>query len=153
MGLIIFSTSDGITWANISANTDTGHNRDYSVDIGDLDRDGQEDDIATNGWECCGGDQDYKAWKVDSNTTSIWNSENAQTSYPANMLVIDLDKDEIVKLASELKVPLEFTYSCYSGGGFKGKIPKHCGTCANCMDRKMGFYWAGVKDTSIYEKD
>ena len=67
--------------------------------------------------------------------------------------LIDLDKDEIVKLASELKVPLEFTYSCYSGGGFKGKILKHCGTCANCMDRKMGFYWAGVKDISIYEKD
>jgi len=72
--------------------------------------------------------------------------------YEIKAPLIDLDKDEIVKLAEELKVPLEFTYSCYSGGGFEEKIPKHCGTCANCMDRKKGFYWSGIKDVSIYEK-
>ncbi len=65
--------------------------------------------------------------------------------------LIELDKDEIVKLAKELEVPLEFTYSCYDGGDFKDK-PVHCGICANCMDRKKGFYWAGVKDCSIYNK-
>ena len=59
---------------------------------------------------------------------------------------IDKDKDEIIKLGKELKVPFELTYSCYIGG----KDLQHCGKCSNCMYRKQAFYWAGIKDPTIY---
>ncbi|HLC57753.1 MAG TPA: 7-cyano-7-deazaguanine synthase, partial [Candidatus Nanoarchaeia archaeon] len=64
------------------------------------------------------------------------------------------------KLGCELKVPFELTYSCYAGGGRRGLIrgkgrtliPVHCGVCENCVQRKKGFYWAGVEDVSTYKK-
>ena len=66
--------------------------------------------------------------------------------------LIDFDKDEIVSLAQKLKVPLEFTYSCYTGSDFKNGLPVHCGYCSNCRQRQAAFYWANVKDPSIYNK-
>ena len=65
--------------------------------------------------------------------------------------VIKLDKDEIVKMASELAVPLELTFSCYIGSGFKKNLPVHCGVCANCRQRQAGFYWSGIDDPSLYK--
>ena len=72
--------------------------------------------------------------------------------------LIDKDKDEIVKMGKELNVPFELTYSCYAGSGRRGLIrgplgtliPVHCGKCENCVQRKKGFYWAGVADVSVY---
>lgn len=49
-------------------------------------------------------------------------------------------KAEIVRLARELGVPLENTWSCYSGG------EKICGACDSCLLREKGFLEAGVKD-------
>ncbi len=51
------------------------------------------------------------------------------TNYDIKVLapLIDLDKNEIVKKALELKVPLENINSCYSSN--KGK---HCGLCESC---------------------
>jgi|SRR3989344_209637 len=70
--------------------------------------------------------------------------------------LINYDKDEIVKLGSKLKVPFEYTFSCYISSGFKKvngkKIPVHCGYCESCMQRKKAFYWANIKDPSIYLK-
>ena len=59
---------------------------------------------------------------------------------------IDLDKDEIVKLGSEVNAPMELSYSCYKG------FDKHCGVCESCMRRKRGFKKAGIEDLTIYEK-
>jgi len=49
-------------------------------------------------------------------------------------------KAEIVKLADELNVPLELTWSCYSGG------EKICGACDSCLLREKGFREAGICD-------
>lgn len=65
---------------------------------------------------------------------------------------INKDKDELVKIGLELKVPFQYTYSCYINNGFKGNIPIHCGKCLNCVLRKKAFYWANEKDPSIYKK-
>jgi len=65
---------------------------------------------------------------------------------------IEDDKDTIINKVKDFNVPWELTYSCYGGGGFKNNIPVHCGICPNCMQRKKAFYWAGVKDPSIYLK-
>ena len=54
-----------------------------------------------------------------------------------------LSKAEIVKLAASLKVPFEWTWSCYAGG------EKPCGHCDSCKLRAKGFAEAGVHDTSL----
>ena len=54
-----------------------------------------------------------------------------------------LSKAEIVKLASELGVPFELTWSCYAGG------EKPCGKCDSCKLRAKGFEEAGVHDTAL----
>lgn len=70
--------------------------------------------------------------------------------------LISYDKDKVVALGEKLRVPWEYTYSCYSGYGFrtvKGrKLPVHCGWCSNCKRRKLAFRDAGVKDPSVYAK-
>ncbi|MDO8734793.1 MAG: 7-cyano-7-deazaguanine synthase QueC [Elusimicrobiota bacterium] len=52
-------------------------------------------------------------------------------------------KKEIVELAVRLGVPLELTWSCYSGG------KKPCGKCDSCILRAKGFALAGRKDPII----
>ncbi len=70
--------------------------------------------------------------------------------------LITYDKDKVVELGEKLGVPWEYTYSCYSGYGFRKvdgrKLPVHCGTCSNCKRRKLAFKDAGIRDPSIYAK-
>ena len=54
--------------------------------------------------------------------------------------VITMTKAEIVRLAMELKAPLEYTWSCYQGG----EVP--CGRCDSCILRAKGFREAGYQD-------
>ncbi len=54
--------------------------------------------------------------------------------------LINLSKEEIVKLAVKLNVPLENTWSCYKGG------EKPCGICDSCRLRNIGFKKAGIVD-------
>lgn len=57
---------------------------------------------------------------------------------------VGMDKAAIVKLGSNLKVPLHLTWSCYVGGA------KHCGKCGTCVERKEAFLKAGVPDPTDY---
>ena len=52
-------------------------------------------------------------------------------------------KAQIVKLAMELKAPIEYTWSCYEGGD----VP--CGQCDSCLLRAKGFAEAGYDDPLI----
>ena len=54
--------------------------------------------------------------------------------------IIRLSKAEIVKMALELKAPLEHTWSCYEAGDAP------CGRCDSCILRAKGFQEAGVPD-------
>ncbi|MAE49239.1 hypothetical protein CMI48_00255 [Candidatus Pacearchaeota archaeon] len=58
--------------------------------------------------------------------------------------LIKMDKEDIIQLATNLKVPLENTFSCYTSD------TKHCGTCLNCQLRKAGFKWANQNDPTAY---
>lgn len=60
---------------------------------------------------------------------------------------LDMSKADIAKLGSELKVPLEKTWSCYNGRA------KHCGRCGTCIERREAFYLAGMEDFTKYERD
>ncbi len=55
-------------------------------------------------------------------------------------------KADIVKVAHELNVPLEMTWSCYNGG------EKACGRCDSCKLRLKGFMEAGLEDPLEYEQ-
>jgi len=58
--------------------------------------------------------------------------------------VIDLNKDEIVKLGIRINAPLDLSYSCYMGE------KEHCGICESCMRRKRAFKEANVEDKTKY---
>ena len=53
---------------------------------------------------------------------------------------VNKTKADIVKLGLELKVPYEYTWSCYEGGD------RPCGVCATCIDRAKAFAENGVGD-------
>ncbi len=61
--------------------------------------------------------------------------------------IITKSKEEIVREAVRLKVPLGLTWSCYEGG------ERACGRCDSCVLRREGFGKAGVKDPLEYEVD
>ena len=58
--------------------------------------------------------------------------------------VIDVNKDEIVKLGFDVEAPLNLSYSCYMGK------EEHCGTCESCMRRKRAFKEAKFEDETKY---
>lgn len=64
---------------------------------------------------------------------------------------IDKDKEDIIEFAKKIKVPLQYTYSCYIGTGkSRDGIPIHCGKCAGCLGRKKGFKFSSVEDPTLY---
>jgi 7-cyano-7-deazaguanine synthase len=65
---------------------------------------------------------------------------NFQISTP----LIDLKKEEVIKLGDSLKVPFNMTWSCLHGGAL------HCGVCSQCVARKTAFSTAGVADPTNY---
>jgi len=54
--------------------------------------------------------------------------------------LIHRTKSEVLKLALELKVPLQLTWSCYGDE----KVP--CGKCRGCIRRRRAFLEVGVQD-------
>jgi 7-cyano-7-deazaguanine synthase len=70
--------------------------------------------------------------------------------------LITYDKDKVVELGQRLGVPWEYTYSCYSGYGFKEvggrKLPVHCGWCSNDKRRALAFKLAAIYDPSLYSR-
>lgn len=54
--------------------------------------------------------------------------------------LINKDKKEIIRLGLKLKVPFEYTWSCYQGK----KVP--CGECDSCRFRMRAFEELGMRD-------
>jgi 7-cyano-7-deazaguanine synthase len=69
----------------------------------------------------------------------------ASPRFRTNGLVIlrplkDLSKPKVVKLAAEVGVPFELTWSCNRGGEL------HCWKCEGCAQRRQAFEEAGITD-------
>jgi 7-cyano-7-deazaguanine synthase len=59
----------------------------------------------------------------------------------------ELDKAGVIKLALELGVPFELTWSCYTEGEGPNGLP--CGKCKGCIERADGFKKLGKIDPLI----
>lgn len=60
--------------------------------------------------------------------------------------IIDLNKNEIIKLGLELKAPIQLTWSCYSNEN------EACGVCDSCALRLRGFQSLNVVDPIPYKE-
>lgn len=60
---------------------------------------------------------------------------------------INKDKEDIVLIGEKLGVDHRRTISCYAP--IEGS---HCGHCLACRLRQEGFYWANIKDNTLYLK-
>lgn len=65
--------------------------------------------------------------------------------------LVDLSKAGIVKLARELRAPLELTWSCYDPVERGGRTLA-CGRCDSCRLRLKGFAEAGDADPIAYDR-
>ena len=59
------------------------------------------------------------------------------------------EKEDVIKRGVELGVPFEFTLSCMNPVVTSG-LPRHCGLCSKCRERRDAFAAAGVSDPSTY---
>lgn len=68
--------------------------------------------------------------------------------------LLRLSKADIVRLARELGVPIEWTLSCYDPlpPRTAGGTAVHCGRCDACHLRRRGFLDAGVADPTTYAR-
>ena len=69
-----------------------------------------------------------------------------ETNIEIKTPLIHLKKEDIVKKALEVGVPLELTWSCYKNED------EACGVCDSCRLRLKGFEKAGIKDPIKYKK-
>ncbi len=58
---------------------------------------------------------------------------------------IHMSKQDILREALALKMPVEHTYSCYCGQDI------HCGDCSTCRERKAAFIQCGITDPTPYQ--
>ncbi len=70
----------------------------------------------------------------------IGSLDNVQIEAP----LIQMNKEEIVKLGENIGSPMNMSYSCYMGN------EGHCGVCESCMRRKRAFKFAGIVDETEY---
>jgi 7-cyano-7-deazaguanine synthase len=61
------------------------------------------------------------------------------------------EKEQVIRRGVELGVPLEYTLSCMNPvSSAPGEVPRHCGLCSKCRERRDAFAAAGVSDPSTY---
>jgi 7-cyano-7-deazaguanine synthase len=58
------------------------------------------------------------------------------------------DKARVIQRGVALGVPLELTLSCMNPT--VGELPRHCGSCSKCRERREAFGAAGVDDPTDY---
>lgn len=80
----------------------------------------------------------------DSAEEAINNSLADDDSVEIRTPLLDLEKEEVIRLGEEYNVPWEYTYSCYTA--IESDNPQPCGKCPACIERAEGFYKAEVSD-------
>ncbi len=83
---------------------------------------------------------------IDMLNTLLKKGSMLYNDYKIIVPLADLDKVEVLRLANELSVPLELTWSCHE------RTDKHCGRCYGCLSRIEAFNRLGLKDPTEYIK-
>jgi 7-cyano-7-deazaguanine synthase len=68
--------------------------------------------------------------------------------YRVHAPLVSLDKAEIIRRGTQLRVPYELTHSCYD----PDRLGRACGRCDSCRLRAAGFRAAGVPDPTEYRQ-
>lgn len=63
---------------------------------------------------------------------------------------LEWQKEDVIRRGAELNVPFEFTLSCMNPVTNADDLPRHCGLCSKCRERRDAFATAGVADPTIY---
>ncbi|MGF7119493.1 7-cyano-7-deazaguanine synthase QueC [Methanobacterium oryzae] len=87
-------------------------------------------------------DNSKKFLDAFNNVLKIGTLDGVQIEAP----VINLNKNEIVKLGAKINAPMDLSYSCYMGE------KEHCGICESCMRRKRAFDSSNVEDKTEYNE-
>lgn len=90
------------------------------------------DDAAGNAYPDCSDDFN----KAMSDAIFIGSGKQLQIEAP----FVNMTKAQVVEIGLKLKVPYEYTWSCYEGE------EKPCGVCGTCIDRANAFHLNGVED-------
>jgi len=94
----------------------------------------------------CEGSESYPDTTQDFvNQLNSLNKTSTEGKFNILAPLIEKDKEDIVKLGSDLNIDFKETFSCYS----RGEI--HCGYCLACQLRQQGFYWANIEDPTEYK--
>ena len=75
-----------------------------------------------------------------NNVLEVGSFDNIKIEAP----LINMNKQDIVKLGNDINAPVTLSYSCYKG------YEEHCGVCESCMRRIRAFNRAGVEDKTVY---
>lgn len=59
------------------------------------------------------------------------------------------DKEQVIRRGAALGVPLELTLSCMNPVPAE-PVPRHCGVCSKCRERRDAFSASGIPDPSTY---
>lgn len=73
--------------------------------------------------------------------------EGTGEAVQVNNPIIELHKNEVIKLGLDLQAPYHLTWSCYEGR------EKPCGTCPSCIKRIESFDANGISDPVEYERN
>ncbi len=60
-----------------------------------------------------------------------------------------LHKEDVIRIGDTLGVPLEYSLSCMNPV-MTGELPRHCGLCSKCRERRDAFAAARVDDPTPY---
>jgi 7-cyano-7-deazaguanine synthase len=83
---------------------------------------------------------------IENMQKAINSGTKPETKIEIKTPLIHLKKEDIVKKALEVGVPLELTWSCYK------EEEEACGVCDSCRLRLKGFEKAGIKDKIPYKE-
>ncbi len=92
------------------------------------------------------GYPDCKEEFIKNMQKAINSGTKPETNIEIKTPLIHLKKEDIVKKALQVGVPLELTWSCYKNENAA------CGVCDSCRLRLKGFEKAGVKDPIKYKE-
>jgi 7-cyano-7-deazaguanine synthase len=67
-------------------------------------------------------------------------------AYQIVLPLAEMNRKQIIRLAMELKAPIELTWSCHREG------TAHCGSCYSCKQRLEAFEDLGLKDPAFFFK-